>query len=97
MGGVFQTLTDRLRYIVPIKPAHNVLQSATSGQQFPRQTLEVLNYNHVHLAPCLVAKDKAGWVCELASKQEMTSKQRHVQSQSRLWVCGWAVVVPRWI
>ena len=40
---------------------------------------------------------QAGWACELASQQEMISKQRNVQSQSRLWVCEWAVVVPRWI
>ena len=40
---------------------------------------------------------QAGWACELESQQEIVSKQRNVQSQSRLWVCGWAVVVPRWI
>ena len=40
---------------------------------------------------------QAGWACELASQQEMVSKQGNVQSQIRLWICGWAVVVPRWI
>ena len=32
--------------------------SSQPSQQFPRQTLEVLNYNHVYLAPCLVAKGR---------------------------------------
>ena len=35
----------------------------------------------------------AGWACELESEGEIISKQRNVQSQSWLWVCGWAVVV----
>ena len=30
---------------------------------------------------------QAGWAYELAQQQEMISKQRNVQSQSRLWVC----------
>ena len=40
---------------------------------------------------------QAGWACELASQLEIISKHSNVQSQSRLWACGWAVVVPRWI
>ena len=38
---------------------------------------------------------QAGWACQLASQQEIILKQRNVQSQSKLWICGWAVVVPR--